>query len=183
MTTNYPELVASIASEITRSGPIPFVRFMDLALYHPQFGYYMRPPEEGSERIGWSGDFYTSSDVHSTLGQAIAKQARQIDALLGHPAPFTVVEMGAGKGLLAHDFLQSMLVQPDSLSERLRYVLVERSPAMRESQRQNLAHWLSLPGLVAWVENLDSLAPRSLTGLFFSNELVDAFPVHRIQKV
>ena len=54
---------------------------------------------------------------------------------------------------------------------------------MRESQRQNLAHWLSLPGLVAWVENLDSLAPRSLTGLFFSNELVDAFPVHRIQMV
>lgn len=183
MTTNHPELIASIASEITRSGPIPFVRFMDLALYHPQFGYYMRPPEEGSERIGWSGDFYTSSDVHSTLGQAIAKQARQIDALLGHPAPFTVVEMGAGKGLLARDFLQSMLVQPDSLRERLRYVLVERSPAMRESQRQNLAHWLSLPGLVAWVENLDSLAPRSLTGLFFSNELVDAFPVHRIQMV
>ncbi len=183
MTTGHPELVASIASEITRSGPIPFVRFMDLALYHQQFGYYMRPPEEGSERIGWSGDFYTSSDVHSTLGQAIAKQARQIDALLGHPAPFTVVEMGAGKGLLARDFLQSMLVQPDSLRERLRYVLVERSPAMRESQRQNLAHWLSLPGLVAWVENLDSLAPRSLTGLFFSNELVDAFPVHRIQMV
>jgi SAM-dependent MidA family methyltransferase len=141
----------------------------------------MRPPEEGAERIGWSGDFYTSSDVHSFLGQALAKQARQIDALLGHPTPFTVVEMGAGKGLLARDFLQALLVQRDSLCERLRYVLVERSPAMRELQRQNLAPWLDQPGLVAWVENLESLAPGSVTGLFFSNELVDAFPVHRIQ--
>jgi SAM-dependent MidA family methyltransferase len=181
VTTGHPELVAAIVSEIARSGPIPFVRFMDLALYHPQFGYYMRPPEEGAERIGWSGDFYTSSDVHSFLGQALAKQARQIDALLGHPTPFTVVEMGAGKGLLARDFLQALLVQRDSLCERLRYVLVERSPAMRELQRQNLAPWLDQPGLVAWVENLESLAPGSVTGLFFSNELVDAFPVHRIQ--
>jgi SAM-dependent MidA family methyltransferase len=181
VTTGHPELVAAIVSEIARSGPIPFVRFMELSLYHPQFGYYMRPPEEGTERIGWSGDFYTSSDVHSTLGQALAKQARQIDALLGHPTPFTVVEMGAGKGLLARDFLLAILVQQDSLCERLRFVLVERSPAMRELQRQHLAPWLNKPGLVAWVENLESLAPGSVTGLFFSNELVDAFPVHRIQ--
>lgn len=181
MTSGHPELVAAIASEIARSGPIPFVRFMDLALYHPQFGYYMRPPEEGTERIGLSGDFYTSSDVHSILGQALAKEARQIDALLGHPNPLTVVEMGAGKGLLARDLLQAMLAQQNSVRERLRYVLVERSPAMRESQRHNLAPWLNKPGLVTWVENLDSLAPGSVTGLFFSNELVDAFPVHRIQ--
>jgi len=181
VTTGHPELVAAIASEIVRSGPIPFVRFMELALYHPQFGYYMRPPDEGTERIGWSGDFYTSSDVHSILGQALARQARQIDALLGHPTPFTVVEMGAGKGLLARDFLHAILAQQDSLSKRLRYVLVELSPTMRESQRQNLAPWLDTPGLVAWVENLGSLAPQSVTGLFFSNELVDAFPVHRIQ--
>jgi len=181
VTAGHPELVATIASEIARSGPIPFVRFMDLALYHPQFGYYMRPPEPGAERIGWSGDFYTSSDVHSILGQALAKQAREIDALLGHPIPFTVVEVGAGKGLLARDFLHAILAQQDALAERLRYVLVERSPAMRELQRENLAAWLSKSGLVAWVENLDSLAPESVTGLFYSNELVDAFPVHRIQ--
>jgi len=181
VTAGHPALVATIASEIAQSGPIPFVRFMELTLYHPQFGYYMRPPDEGTERIGWSGDFYTSSDVHSILGQALAKQARQIDAFLGHPTPFTVVEMGAGKGLLARDFLQALLAQQDSLSERLRYILIERSPVMRESQRQHLGAWLNRPGLVAWVESLDGLAPQSVTGLFFSNELVDAFPVHRIQ--
>lgn len=181
MTLGHPELVAAIASEITSSGPIPFVRFMELALYHPQFGYYMRPPESGAERIGWSGDFYTSSDVHPILGKALARQARQIDALLGHPDPFTVVEMGPGKGLLARDFLDAIHAQSDSLNRRLRYVLVERSPAMRELQRANLQPRLKDPGLVTWVEALGSLAPASIVGLFFSNELPDAFPVHRIQ--
>ena len=52
----HPELVAAIAAEIADSGPIPFVRFMELALYHPQFGYYMRSPEPKQERIGLRGD-------------------------------------------------------------------------------------------------------------------------------
>jgi SAM-dependent MidA family methyltransferase len=183
MTLGHPELVAAIASEITSSGPIPFVRFMELALYHPQHGYYMRPPESGTERIGWSGDFYTSSDVHSILGQALAKQAAQIDAKLGSPDPFTVVEMGPGKGLLARDILKSVESQHIELSRRLRYVLIERSPAMRTLQQQQLQPWLSQPGRVTWLEDLTSLAPGSVTGLLFSNELPDAFPVHRIQMV
>jgi SAM-dependent MidA family methyltransferase len=181
VTIGHPELVAAMASEIATSGPIPFVRFMELALYHPQFGYYMRPAEAGSERIGWSGDFYTSSDVHPILGQGLAKQARQIDAVLGHPDPFIVVEMGPGKGLLARDFLRSILTDTGSLTDRLRMVLVERSPAMRELQKGHLQEWLSRPGLVTWVEELDSLATAGVTGLLFSNELPDAFPVHRIQ--
>lgn len=172
-----------MASEIAASGPMSFARFMELALYHPQFGYYMRPPEAGCERIGWSGDFYTSSDVHPILGQALAKQARQIDALLGHPDPFIVVEMGAGKGLLARDFIRGILDHESSLRDRLRFVLVERSPAMRELQQENLRAWLAAPGLITWVEDLDAVASAGVTGLIFSNELPDAFPVHRIQIV
>ena len=182
VTTGYPELVAAIASEITSSGPIPFVRFMELALYHPQFGYYMRGPDGvGHERIGWSGDFYTSSDVYPILGQALAAQARQMDELLGCPTPFTIVEMGAGKGLLARDCLAAIHAEQDDFASRVRYVLIERSPAMRELHCQNLAPWLNEPGLVTWVEGFDGLAPHSVTGLFLSNELIDAFPVHRIQ--
>ncbi|MCC6141540.1 MAG: SAM-dependent methyltransferase [Nitrospira sp.] len=182
VTIGHPELVTAMTAEIAVSGPMPFVRFMELALYHPQFGYYMRPPESGAERIGWSGDFYTSSDVHPILGQALAKQARQLDAYLGHPDPFTVVEMGPGKGLLAKHFLSSCRVSDDdSFSRRLRYVLIERSPAMRELQRKNLLHGLCEPGRITWLEGLDSLAENSVTGLFFSNELPDAFPVHRIR--
>jgi len=142
----------------------------------------MRQPDAADhERIGWSGDFYTSSDVHPILGEALAKQAIQIDAMMGSPEPFTVVEMGPGKGLLAQHFLSACQRESNVFCQRLRYVLIERSPAMRELQRRNLAPWLSKPGLVTWVEGLDGLAPESVTGLFLSNELVDAFPVHRIQ--
>ncbi|MDN5941212.1 MAG: SAM-dependent methyltransferase, partial [Nitrospira sp.] len=181
MTTGHPELIAAISSEITRSGPIPFVRFMELALYHPQFGYYMRRPERTAERIGWSGDFYTSSDVHPILGRAIAGQARQMDEVLGCPAPFTIVEIGAGKGLLARDCLAAIHAVQDDFSSRVRYILIERSPAMKELQRQNLARWFSAPGLVTWIDGLDRLAAQSVTGLLFSNELIDAFPMHRVQ--
>ena len=182
MSLGHPELIAAISSEIVRNGPIPFVRFMELALYHPQFGYYMRQPDDADrERIGWSGDFYTSSDVYPILGRALALQARQMDELVGCPTPFTIVEMGAGKGFLARDCLASIHAEQDDFASRVRYVLIERSPAMRELQRQNLVAWLNKPGLVTWVEGLNGLAPQSVTGLFLSNELIDAFPVHRIQ--
>lgn len=177
----HPELVAAIASEIAASGPIPFVRFMELALYHPQFGYYMRMPEQTTERIGWRGDFYTSSDVHPILGQALAKQAEQMYRLLGQPHPFTIVEMGPGKGLLAKHILATCAHRYRSLFQHLRYVLIDRSPAMRELQRRNLAPWLDRAALLTWVDDLANVAPQGLTGLFFSNELVDSFPVHRVQ--
>ena len=179
--TEYPELIAAIASEITASGPIPFVRFMELALYHPQFGYYMRTPEQTTERIGRQGDFYTSSDLHPILGQALAKQAEQMDQLLGHPTQFTVIEMGPGKGLLAQHFLSECQRHSRSLFHRLRYILIECSPVMRASQRKNLAPWLDQPGLLSWVNDLEHLPQHGVTGLFFSNELLDAFPVHRVQ--
>ena len=181
MSAGYPELVAAIASEVTASGPIPFARFMELALYHPAFGYYMRPSKPAAERIGWKGDFYTSSDVHPILGHALAKQAEQMDRLLGQPSPFTIVEMGPGKGLLARHILSASQHHYPSLFHRLRYVLTERSPAMREAQRHTLAPWLDRPELITWVDDLAHIPPHSLTGLCFSNELVDSFPVHRIQ--
>ena len=181
MNIGHPELVAAIAAEIAVSGPISFAHFMELALYHPQFGYYMRAPEHTIERIGRHGDFYTSSDVHPILGQALAKQAAQMDRLLGQPNPFTVTEMGPGKGLLARHLLSACRRHFSSLFERLRYVLIDRSPAMRASQRRNLSAWLDRPNLITWVDDLANVAPEDVNGLFLSNELIDSFPVHRIQ--
>ena len=183
MTTGHPQLVAAIASEIGRRGPISFARFMELALYHPQFGYYTRPSDPGTERIGWDGDFYTSSDVHPILGQAMARQAAQVDALLDYPDPFMIVEMGPGKGLLAKHLLSHCQLMSKSLAQRLRYVLIECSPAMRALQQEQLSPWLRHSGPVSWLEDISSLAPGSITGLIFSNELPDAFPVHRVEKV
>jgi SAM-dependent MidA family methyltransferase len=182
VTSGHPALIAAISSEIVRTGPIPFARFMELALYHPQYGYYMRQFDGlDQERIGWSGDYYTSSDVHSILGGAIARQVRQMDEVLGCPHPFTIVEMGAGKGLLARDCLAALHAVQDGFTSRLRYVLIERSPVMKDLQHQNLAPWFNKPGLITWMDSLDRLAPQGVTGLFFSNELIDAFPVHRVQ--
>ncbi len=181
MSVGHPELVAAIASEVIALGPIPFARFMELALYHPQFGYYMRSSESADERIGWKGDFYTSSDVHPILGQALAKQAEQMDRLLGQPTSFTLVEMGPGKGLLARQILSTCQRDYPSFFHRLHYILMERSPAMREAQRTHLAPWLQQPDLITWVDDLADIPPHSLTGLCLSNELVDSFPVHRIQ--
>jgi SAM-dependent MidA family methyltransferase len=181
VSTGHPELVATIASEIAASGPIPFARFMELALYHPQFGYYMRSTPPAHERIGWRGDFYTSSDVHPILGQALAAQAEQMHRLLGLPHSFTIVEMGPGKGLLAKHILETCAHRYPLFFQHLRYVLIDRSPAMREMQRRNLAPWLDRPDLLAWADDLSTVAPHGLTGLLFSNELVDSFPVHRVQ--
>ena len=180
MSAGHPELIAAITAEIAASGPIPFVRFMELALYHPEFGYYMRAPEQTSERIGWRGDFYTSSDVHPILGQALAKQTAQMDQLLGRPDPFTVMEIGPGKGLLAQHVLSACQRHSGSLFERLHYVLIDRSPAMRTVQRRNLAAWLDRPNLVTWMEDLATVPPGSVNGLVLSNELIDSFPVHRV---
>jgi len=197
----HPGLVAAIAEDIHASGPITFARFMELALYHPQFGYYTRTTDTNDaertgpgqacddriglgrtceDRIGWNGDFYTSSDVHPVMAQALARQARQVDEALGRPDPFTVIEMGAGKGFLARDFLAACEQLPDGFLRRLRYVIIERSPAMRASQQHQLTRWLNAPATVSWLDDLTHLEADSLVGLLFSNELVDAFPVHRI---
>lgn len=186
-------LVADIIREIQVSGPISFARFMELALYHPVFGYYMRFADKGDaeqpagglgeDRIGWSGDYYTSCDVSPVLANSVAKQIAQMDVLLGQPAPFTVVEIGAGKGVLARDVLTACRTVSDSLSNRLRYVIIERSAMMQASQQRLLAPWIGAQGCVTWVGSLAELPTEHIEGVLLSNELIDAFPVHRIRMV
>ena len=128
---------------------------MEEVLYHPELGYY------ASKRnpIGKEGDFYTSSDLDPLFGRLLAKQfaefAKDID-------DFTIVELGAGKGVLAKDILNA---------QRFRYLIVERSAAMRARQQEQLAGFD-----VDWMDAL----PTGLTGCVFSNEFFDALPVHRV---
>jgi SAM-dependent MidA family methyltransferase len=186
MERGHPGLVEAIRAEIAATGPIPFARFMELALYHPRFGYYTNPDRE-TERIGWSGDYYTTADVHPIFAQVLVKQVAQIDALLGHPSPFTVIEMGPGKGLFARDFLAACraishgIHGPNGLFKRLQYVLIERSPALQAAQQRLLAALDAPVSHISWSESLAALDPDSVTGVLFSNELVDAFPVHRLR--
>lgn len=197
MVGGHQGLLTAIVGEIRALGPIPFARFMELALYHPEHGYYMRFADKddaelqrdsrigedrlGEDRLGWSGDYYTSSDVHPVMAQALCKQIDQMDELLGRPDPVTVLEMGAGKGRLAYDLLVAAQRTGGDLYRRLRYVIVERSPVMQAAQRQQLSLWLGDRGRVAWFTNLKELGTDTVVGVLFSNELVDAFPVHRIR--
>ncbi|MEW6682702.1 MAG: SAM-dependent methyltransferase [Nitrospirota bacterium] len=164
-----PEVLALIRDEIARRGAITFARFMELALYAPGAGYYMRD----AERIGPRGDYYTSSNLHPLFGELIAKQLVQMAERLG-PLPVTFIEQGAGRGALAFDIVHA-LVHATHLPA-WRYLIVERSPAMIARQRLLLEPVLA-SGRVEWA---DGLPTEPLDGCVLSNELVDAFPVHRV---
>jgi SAM-dependent MidA family methyltransferase len=94
------ELAEIIKQRIARDGPVSFHDFMETALYHPELGYYNRQRDQ----IGRQGDFYTSSSLTSLFGAMIARQLDEMWQLTGR-GPFTIVEYGAGTGLLCRDIL------------------------------------------------------------------------------
>jgi SAM-dependent MidA family methyltransferase len=89
-----------LADEIRRGGPIPFRRFMEVALYHPVHGYYRRPRDP----FGRHGDFFTAEQLQPVFGILMAIRVRQLCRELGEPAGFAVVELGAGRGEMAEAF-------------------------------------------------------------------------------
>ncbi len=152
-----------------------FERYMSLCLYHPEFGYYT----QGHERTGVAGDYFTSSDLHPVFARLVARQAAEMWDRMGNPQPFTWVEMGAGRGLFASDFLTWSKRTLPKLFAALDYVAIE--PGVK--QREHIEHRLTEAGVAnraRLLGNLEELAP--VTGCFFSNELVDAFPVHVITR-
>ncbi len=165
-------LCAAIANHITTNPQqrITFAEFMDMVLYHPEHGYY----SSDAVKIGFQGgDFFTSPNLCADFGELLAEQFLQMWEILGRPVPFSLVEMGAGQGLLAlHILKYYQLRYPDFLTA-LEYIIVEKSPTLRQEQQQRLE---DLP--VRWC-NLEDIPPDAIAGCFFSNELVDAFPVHQ----
>ena len=89
-----------LAGEIERAGPIPFRHFMEVALYHPQFGYYRRMRDP----FGKEGDFFTAEQIQPVFGMLVAARVRQLYHAMGRPAEFTVVELGAGRSEMAGAF-------------------------------------------------------------------------------
>ena len=127
-----------VLERIARRGPVPVSEVVEVALYHPEFGFY----ETGGSAGRRTGDFLTSPEVGPLFGAVVA---RALDAWWrdwGEPDPFLVIEAGAGPGTLARSVLAA---KPDCVTS-LRYVLVDRSAAQR---RQHAAHLpLELPALV-----------------------------------
>jgi len=167
-------LTAEILTEIRTTGPITFARFMELCLYHPRHGYYTRGIGGGGGR-----DYLTSSGTHRIYGELLARQAEEMWRRMDRPQRFTFAEFGPGEGLFACDFLRAA----SGLGEfprALEYLLIETSPVLRERQRRRLESAAS--GVrIEWLDE-QSLHARAgtLRGCLFANEVIDAFPVHRI---
>lgn len=143
---------------------------MALCLYHPEHGYYM----QGAERTGIAGDYFTSSDLHPVFARLVARQAAEMWEILGRPRGFTWVEMGAGRGLFARDFLAWIKRRWPELDRVLEYAVVEPGPRVRARLAEKFAE-AGLKGRIQVAATLEELPP--VTGCFFSNELADAFPV------
>ncbi len=163
-------LAALLAERIRRFGPITFAEYMRECLYHPVHGYYSQPE---SRRFA---DYYTSVDVHPIFGRLLAHEFAEMWERLGSPAVFHLVEAAAGTGRLAShilDFSQRKLPQ---FYEALRYVAVERSPARCDQMSARIAPHIALGHCQAAIE----IPVKIPFGCVFSNELLDALPVHRV---
>lgn len=182
-----PELIEKILSEIAQKGPISFAYFMELALYDVPHGYYMtktaEPDRHSSDRIGWGGDFYTAPELSPILAKTFVRQILAIDAQLGHPSSFTFMEIGAGNGTFAADFLEECRAIASDFFHRLSYHIVERSPLLQSRQAARLREVVGDWGKshLSWTSSVEDVDADSVTGVVFSNELVDALPVHRVR--
>jgi SAM-dependent MidA family methyltransferase len=160
-----------IVSRIRTHGPMTVAAFMDLALYHPELGYYATAPR----RSGRSGDFITSVDVGPFFGEMIAVQLAEMWDLLKSSGAdrFHLVEAGAGDGRLARDILEAVSRAHPDLAGHLHITVVDRSPAAAQAQRERFATESER------VTSSESL-PHRVTGVILANELLDALPVHVI---
>ena len=121
LSTSDPELVTIIREEIGRAGAITFARFMELALYHPEHGYYLTE----ARRPGRGGDFLTAPEASAYFGLTLARQIAECWERLGRPSPFTIREYGAGVGGLAYDILAGLSEEAPEMRDAVRYRLVE----------------------------------------------------------
>src|SRR5690242_16632823 len=116
-----------IAAEIAQAGgQLTFARFMEMALYAPNEGYYT----SRVGLIGAKGDFYTAPHLTPVFGQLLSRQVAEFWQRLGQPTNFQIVEMGAGQGLIASDILSEFYKNEKTLWPNLQYIIVERSTAL-----------------------------------------------------
>ncbi len=153
---------------------ITFAQYMDWVLYSSPGGYYSK-----GIGVGPQGDFVTSPHLSHDFGELLAVQLAQMWQVLGGPESFALVEMGAGQGLLAIDILRFLAQNFPDCYATVDYLIVEKSTGLRRSQRQR-CQAANLDPLPRWLD-WDEIPEDSLVGCCFSNELVDAFPVHRVE--
>jgi SAM-dependent MidA family methyltransferase len=178
----HSELPNLIASRINQSPNqrITFADYMNWVLYEPALGYYTAQ----RQKIGAGGDFVTSPHLGADFGELLAEQFLDLWISLERPSSFQVIEMGAGQGLIAADVLRYLHEQsprPDYAAfwQALEYIIIEKAAILIAEQQYKLK-FFAADQKVTWT-TWEEIPDRSVVGCFFSNELVDAFPVHRIE--
>ncbi|HEY4388771.1 MAG TPA: SAM-dependent methyltransferase, partial [Ktedonobacteraceae bacterium] len=152
-------LQTRILERTQREGAITFADYMQMALYEPDYGYYVTGPA----KMGWEGDYITSTDVSTFFAHCVGRQLLQLWQQIGEPAAFHVLEQGAGRGHLAQGIQQWAEQEQPALSQALHY----RTADIRAGQD---------------VRSTESEPGGQSTHVILSNELVDAFPVHVVEK-
>lgn len=153
-----------IQSEIQKSNNwLPFSRFMQMALYTPQYGYYTG----GSQKIGAAGDFVTAPVISPLFAKTLS---RQLKKLLPQTAG-DIYEFGAGGGELAADLL------PNLADDIKTYYIIELSSELKERQKQSFLE--KVPHLAEKVKWLNQL-PIKFDGVIIGNEVLDAIPCELI---
>jgi SAM-dependent MidA family methyltransferase len=163
-------LGAIIEERIRAGGPITFAEYMDACLYHPEHGYYTKA-HQSTRR-----DYFTSVDASPLFGRLLARQFHEVWEQLGQPDEFALVEAGAGVAALAAQILEFVEDEFPDFYLALRYVAVERSAARQTAQSAALRDHLAGGHLTIASE----LPLEIACGCIFSNELLDALPVHRV---
>lgn len=165
-------LVARIRDEILTDGPMGFDQFMERVLYDPDDGYYRSP----DPAPGRSGDFLTAPEAHPIFGATLAGQIVAFDKELGDPSHFTIVEYGAGSGLLIRPLLAELRQAHPDLYERVKYTPIE----LNKTRLQELKSHLEDGGHGACLQM--DLPSEGITGCIIANEFVDAFPARRLTR-
>ncbi len=166
-----PTPLALILAERIRShGPITFAEYMEACLYHPVHGYYTKAEQQPGR------DYFTSADVSPLFGRLLARQFQEMWCALGWPDTFRLVEAGAGTGRLAKQILDFAVETWPDFYQALRFIAVERSPSRRALQSQFLDAHIARGKFASHEEFQDEVT----CGCIFSNELIDAMPVHRV---
>ncbi|MET0533070.1 MAG: SAM-dependent methyltransferase [Steroidobacter sp.] len=149
-------------------GWISFERYMEMALYEPGLGYY----SAGATKLGGAGDFVTAPEISPLFSRCLANQSAEV---LRSVEGGSILELGAGSGVMAGDVL-SELARQQRLPER--YLILEVSADLRDRQRALLQQ--RVPALMERVEWLDQL-PENFRGVLLANEVLDALPVQRFR--
>jgi len=160
------ELTQLIHREIRRNGVISFEHFMELALYEPGLGYY-----ETQHGVGKEGDYFTSVSVGTLFGELLAFQFSEW--LEGIDGSIQLIEAGAYNGQLSCDILNTLKQWHPVIYKKVSVIIVEPSKQHQQWQAEALAEH---EGKVEWHREI----PKQIRGIFFCNELLDAFPVQRL---